>query len=55
MQPAQERASLAHILTANEEVVVYGRAFMTITFDEYTKKVTDLNMQCEFTSFTSAK
>lgn len=53
-EPKHEREHLTHLLTTNEDVVVYGRVFMTLTLSEQTKKVTDLNMQCDYTSFRSA-
>lgn len=54
-KPEQERAVLSHMLEHQDEVLVYGRAYMTMTFDDFTKKVTGLHMECEFTSFCETK
>jgi hypothetical protein len=48
--PVSERADAAHMLTYAEEVVMYGDADMTITFDDHSKKVTALKLECGFTS-----
>jgi hypothetical protein len=50
-KPPHERAEIAFTLAHAEEVVIYGNSYMTITFDDYTKKVTALQLECEFTSF----
>jgi hypothetical protein len=52
-KPANERAEIAYTLQHAEEVVIYGNSYMTLTFDNYTKKVTGLQLECEFTSFTA--
>lgn len=48
--PDDEKVSTLHSLAYAEEVVMYGNWYMTIRFDEYTKKVTTLRMECEYTS-----
>jgi hypothetical protein len=53
-KPPHERAEIACTLEHAEEVVMYGNSYMTITFDDYTKKVTALRLECEFASFTAA-
>jgi hypothetical protein len=50
-RPDIEKADILYSLAFAEEVVVYGNSYMTITFDDYTKKVTALKLGCEFTSF----
>lgn len=49
-RPYEERIALTAIATQSSEIMVYGRAYLTLTFDESTKNVTNLSMDCEFTS-----
>jgi hypothetical protein len=52
-QPEGSRFQLAAMLATAENVLVYGRLFMTLTFDDVSKRVTRLENECEFTSFGS--
>jgi hypothetical protein len=50
-RPDDEKADILYNLAFAEEVVVYGNSYMTLTFDDYSKKVIALSLGCEFTSF----
>jgi hypothetical protein len=50
-RPEHEQADIMYSLAFAEEVVVYGNAYLTLAFDEHTKKVTALKLGCDFTSF----
>ena len=49
-KPDDERVALTTLATESSEVRVYGKAYLTLTFDEHTKNVTRFAMDCEFTS-----
>jgi hypothetical protein len=49
--PVDEKVSTLHSLAFAEEVMMYGTCYVTITIDEYTKKITALKMKREYTSF----
>lgn len=47
----EERLALSALVETAEEIVVYGTSVLTLTFEDYTKKITHFDMVCEFTSF----
>ncbi len=52
-KPVHERAALTNLVFGSNEVLIYGRTFMTLTFDDFTKTITKMDLACEFTSFGS--
>jgi len=49
----EEREMLQVLVDSAEEIVVYGTSLLTLTFEDFTKKITHFDMQCEFTSFSA--
>lgn len=50
---AEESFLLSALVATAEEIVVYGTSTLTLTFEDYTKKITHLDMKCEYTSFSA--
>lgn len=50
-KPLEEQLALLEIVENAEEIAVYGVSRLTLTFDDFTKKIACFDMRCEYTSF----
>jgi len=50
-KPAEDRLALLTLTYTAEELIVQGKARMTLIIDDVTKKITHFSIACQFTSF----
>ena len=50
----EDRQHVIDLVSRAEELVGFGSSLMSITFDEYSKHITNLEMKCEVPSFAAA-
>jgi len=52
-KPEDEREEQLLLAHTAESVLIYGQSRMVLTFDDFTKKITRLDMNCWYTSFAA--
>ena len=52
-RPESEQPHLSDLFCNHGELLVYSKTYLTLTFDETTKTITNFAMDCEFTSFSA--
>ena len=52
-QPEAIQSSLSELIYSAEDIVVYGTAKMALTYNDCNKKITRIEMYCDFSSFTA--
>jgi len=50
----EEKASLTALVNSTEEIKVFGKGLLTLTFDDATHKITRFDSSCEYTSFSAS-
>jgi len=50
-----EREQLIALVNSTDELRVYAKGVLTLTFDDYTRKITHFDSTCEYTSFGAAR
>ncbi len=52
-RPVSEQQPLTNLFYEHGELLIYAKTYLTLTFDETTKTITNFAMDCEYTSFTA--